>query len=250
MAYDDNRRYQPRITSSYGDVRPAPTTFPTAPRTSGGGGGGGGQANASLAIPTAIGTGLEVLGGVLAGNQQAKLSKAELAERRRQFNESLKNERGATALGVQRQIDNAPLRDRLMYNMMQRLGANSTPFVARDMFNPSAQAPQQGGIDMNALNEALNAYQQGAGGVNTDTAQRFLSTLGYGDKPAIQPGFVDGNKIVELRKRLAKLSGSVNNPFQPHRNEELNQAREAERAKLQAQLDTLLRNAVPGGRGY
>ena len=126
-------------------------------------------------------------GGIDAINAE-KAGKLGIGESERQFNENLKTNRGQYATNVQRQLDESPLRDQLMYNVQQRVGMPMQRFQPRDMFNPTAAPTGAGGVNMGQLGQKISAYKPGMGGVNTDTLQRYLSALGYGPRPEQQPG--------------------------------------------------------------
>jgi len=152
---------------------------------------GGGAAAGSSFGPwgAAIGAGLGALGGAISDAQGAKMTAAQMRQRKLEFELMLQNQRGTTAMGVQQTLDNQPLRDRLAYNINARLGMPQREFRPNDMFNPMQAGqgpPQSGGIDMAALAELMSKYQPGAGGQSTKTAQQFLSLLGYGPHPQPQ----------------------------------------------------------------
>lgn len=129
----------------------------------------------------AVGGGIaQGLSQALGAVQQGKMSKEQLAEMIRQFNAQQQLARGGMAVGAQGQLDAMPMKDRVMYNMMQRLGASPQQFVARDMFNPQNGPAQQGGIDMGAMAQKIGAYTPGAGGQDPGALQKFLAVLGYG----------------------------------------------------------------------
>lgn len=131
--------------------------------------------------------GLGGLGNFLGGQQQVGASNADRAERIRQFNAMLQQQKQGSAMSIQGRLDTAPLRDRLLYNMTQRAGMPSRTFKPMDMFNPvqGQTAPQYGGIDQDALGAKMNQYTPGAGGVNTDILKKIQGQMGYG--PQAQP---------------------------------------------------------------
>src|SRR5207247_3372322 len=89
-----------------------------------------------------ISGGASALGGAFSGNAAAKASRQQIAEQIREFNLS-------GAMGPTRALETLPLRDRILYLMNQRLGANPTTNVA-----------------------AQNSYTPGAGGTNPALYQK------------------------------------------------------------------------------
>lgn len=130
--------------------------------------------------------GLEALSSLLGGAAQNKLTRQQLEEQQRQFNKQYDITAGGTAVGLQRQLETNPLRDRLLHTLMQRMGMPTQQFVAKDMFNPQNGPPQAGGIDFGQLASKMNTYTPGAGGANPQILQQFLSKIGYGSNPAPQ----------------------------------------------------------------
>lgn len=76
-----------------------------------------------------------------------------------------------------RELEQGPMRDRLMYNLSQRLGMSPREFRPNvgGMFGMQG-TPQSGGIDMNELAERRGAYTPGAGGYD-ETSRQLLSRM-------------------------------------------------------------------------
>lgn len=132
--------------------------------------------------------GADFVGNLFGGGESEsdKLAKERLREDRLQS-------RGATAVGLQRQIDANPMRDRLMFNLMQRLGMSPGQFRPTDLFNGAGPGSigtgpvSPGGVDQDLLAAKRAAYTDGAGGQTTGVAEDFLSRLGYGANPLREP---------------------------------------------------------------
>lgn len=144
------------------------------------------------------GQGLNALGGLF----KKDWSKQTLAEQAREFNLSQQyaEEQGRSQTqmdqvkalgGVQHQIEGAPLRDKVLYMLNQRAGMVPQNFQPRDMANPWTQGatnPQQGGIDPQALQQAMSRYRApdfngagtpGSGGIDPAMYHQMMSRLGY-----------------------------------------------------------------------
>lgn len=158
-------------------------------------------------MPLGIGEaqiGSAILGGIgsaIGGNSASKDRRRDREEERRQFNLQLQNQKsqfarqagsaeGDQAVNTQRQLDMAPLRDRLLHTMRLRAGLAPQAMQAHDIFNPgiSAQVPQLGGIDRGALQQGMAGYTPGAGGVNTQVMQQLIQRLGYDPTHPLPPG--------------------------------------------------------------
>jgi hypothetical protein len=154
---------------------------------------------------TVVGAGLTGLAGMLGGGSDRKLSRQQLQQDMQQFLMQLMQRQhefsrgqglteGQTAVGLERQIDSAPLRDELMFALKARAGLSPRASRPNDMFNPgpggynpSAQG-QPGGIDLDQLAAKRAGYKHGQGGVTTDVAQALMDKLGYGRGPTGQTG--------------------------------------------------------------
>lgn len=124
----------------------------------------------------AIGGVLQGIGGGITGQAQAK-------QQKKQTDNDWKLQSGAEASQLQHEQDSAPLRDRAMYLLQQRLGQTPSQFKPHDIYNQSTSSatPQYGGYDQNALAQANQAYQPGMGGVNTAVNQQAIAGIGYGN---------------------------------------------------------------------
>lgn len=137
-----------------------------------------------------VGKGIDIFGGLFGGeSDESKNEKLRLEEARRQFDlqHGLQSELGrgqqtfdqvGSSSDVLRQMQNAPLRDQAAYMLMARMGQAPGDFRANDMFNPSSQPAQQGGLDAGALQSAAGKYTPGAGGVDQDPYKVMLGRLG------------------------------------------------------------------------
>lgn len=104
------------------------------------------------------------------GKSQAKTAQQQLDEQKREFNTN-------GALDTARHLDAAPMRDRAMYLMSQRLGMNPTAFHGETL----TQQGSPGGIDPAQMAAANNAYTPGAGGTggSSEVAKKILAGMGY-----------------------------------------------------------------------
>lgn len=101
---------------------------------------------------------------------------------------------------IRRQLDMAPLRDRLVFNLLQRTGMSPQAPQFHDIFNPSTSVdtPRPGGIDLDELSRRTGAYSGmgpggGPGGVATDIQQRILDIIGLRPPKPGEHGYVDPN---------------------------------------------------------
>lgn len=88
---------------------------------------------------------------------------------------------GTAATGFQRQIEQAPMRDRLYYNLMARMGLPQQSLnYDNSGYTPQSQANANPATQ---YNQALQGYRPGFGGVDMNqTIQRqMLGNLGYGN---------------------------------------------------------------------
>ena len=160
-----------------------------------------------------VGKGLVALGGLASGDKNKKKDRK---EQQRQFNEDHRwgEEYGRTQnvfdqnqalTTTARSLENAPLRDKVLYMLTQRAGMTPGEFKPRDMMNPwtaGSQAPSQGGIDLAALGEAAGKYTMGAGGVDPRIYQAMMAKLGMTmgpngpllSDPVIRPGSILPNQ--------------------------------------------------------
>lgn len=142
-----------------------------------------------LSSPGVIPAAGAVVGGALQGQAAAAINKQNVDLSREQFDRTQGLTEGQTATALQNHQDTAPLRDRAMAMLQNRLGAPVAAFKPHDIFNGGG--PQnQGGVNQAGLNAANAQYQPGQGGVNTAVAQQLLDKLGYG--PAAKSQQVGG----------------------------------------------------------
>lgn len=123
---------------------------------------------------------------------------------------------------IGRQLDAAPIRDRVQYQIMQRLGQTPQAFNPKNMFDASQGNDFQGstgGIDFEKLAADNAKYQPGAGGVNTDRLEFMLKRLGYGNDQVGNPNPVTledqanlaghqntvDTKLAQMKQQLAAL---------------------------------------------
>jgi hypothetical protein len=126
----------------------------------------------------------------LTGNAQSKEAQAQRREQQREFDtsyglnaETQRRQQTAAELAqaneLRRQLDAAPLRDRVLYNMLARAGVSRQPFAARDMYQNQNTAGSTDPFDADALARANSLYRPGMGGVNNSVAQGALGQLGF-----------------------------------------------------------------------
>lgn len=121
-------------------------------------------------------------------DQQRALEKQKMAEQQREFDENNKLQQSqlaqqgtqynqSNATGLAKSLDASPLRDHAQYLLGARLGMSPQSFSPQTL----TQGGQQGGIDMNAMGQANQAYTPGAGGTQTsqDTLRKILAQMGY-----------------------------------------------------------------------
>lgn len=157
-----------------------------------------------------VGKGLEAFGGLFDHSKANSLK-----EQRREFDVAQQiaqqQSRSQTQMdqtsavgGLNRQMEQAPLRDKVLYMLNQRSGMVPQNFQPRDMMNPWSQGasnPQQGGIDPQALQQAMGRYQApdfqrgvaGSGGIDPHVYQQMMQHLGMnggqlGDIPLSNTG--------------------------------------------------------------
>jgi hypothetical protein len=142
----------------------------TATRT-----GSGGGWRDLLKSPGVLEAGAGLAGSMISGAAQGAMADKDRAWEKDKFGVE-------QAPGLQRDIESAPIRDKAMYLLSQRMGMQPQSFVPHDIFNPSyGSGPAQlGGYDQDALNQQNAAYKPGAGGVTTDLQKALLKKLGYG----------------------------------------------------------------------
>lgn len=162
--------------------------------------GAAGAAGAAAAGPLGWASlGASLLGGIgsgIVGGQQAAEAKKnreqQIALQRQlasQSREGMRREamltEGQQANVYGRQRETNPLRDRLLYTLMARMGQSPGAFKPRDVFNPtiSAGRPELGGINLGALQQAQSQYTPGAGGVSNEMTDALLQNLGYSYGP-------------------------------------------------------------------
>lgn len=133
----------------------------------GGGGGGFGSVGKFLSGP-----GGAIVGGVAKGAADMLNSSA---------NRNAEQARTAAGLGLQYQkyMDTAGLRDRLIYNLTQRMGLQPKTFAPTDIFNQT-QGSAAAGVSPEDYGKSIAGYTPGAGGVNTALAKWAIGRLGYG----------------------------------------------------------------------
>jgi len=127
-------------------------------------------------IAALIGAGVNLFGGITSGVAKA----ADAKEQQREFNLQYGLTSGQSAMGAQRSIDSAPLRDKAAYLMSQRMGWTPQAFQPHSMYMPgSPTTPQFGGIPSSNWAQANANYTPGAGGVTTGAQQEFLKRIGW-----------------------------------------------------------------------
>jgi hypothetical protein len=135
--------------------------------------------------------GIGLAGNIIQGYGQGKIADADRKWDREKFGQELgweKDQYGMNnAPGLQRQIEAAPMRDRAMYMLAQRMGMPQSDFSPRDIFNPGGTG-SLGGFDQNQINTANAAYTPGAGGTDPTILKQILQKMGYGQPPIPAPG--------------------------------------------------------------
>jgi hypothetical protein len=149
----------------------------TATRT-GNGSGGASILDKILGHPGLLEAGAGLAGTVISGAAQGAMADKDRAWEKDKFGVE-------QAPGLQRDIESAPIRDKAMYLLTQRMGMQPESFTPHDIFNPSyGFGPAKlGGYDDTELSRQNAAYTPGAGGVKTDLQKELLKKLGYGQKP-------------------------------------------------------------------
>lgn len=192
-----------------------------------------------------ISGGLQGIGGLL--NSGAKMSKQQLAEMKREFDisQQFSQEQGRTQTqmaqtsdlnNMQRQIEMSPLRDKVGYMLNQRMGMVPQQFRPNDMLNPGSTGagnlPQQGGINSEALQGAMQHYQApdfmtnkiGSGGIDPALYHQMMARLGLsgpyghqqiGDVP-IQHSTFGGQAPPQAPHAPTNPNGSMQNPTAPN----------------------------------
>lgn len=141
----------------------------------------------------AVGSGLfSGLGGMMSNeneertknrNLQRIMSTLQLLEQMREFNRTQGLAEGQTAIGVQKQIEQLPMRDRLYYNLSARMGlpVNQLSYDT-SKFSPVTNSSAD---PMKQYNQAQSGYNAGAGGVDMsgNVQKQLLGSLGYGNNP-------------------------------------------------------------------
>lgn len=139
------------------------------------------------------------LGQAKAGKEQAKVAKEQgrmaarqnwqqLGQADRQFGQNANmaraqylDQRGVAAADLQKRLGLAPLADRAAYMLAARAGAAPAAFQARDFTRGgvAGEGAATGGYapGLNAQAQAAQAYQAGAGGLQTDALQAALARL-------------------------------------------------------------------------
>ena len=135
--------------------------------------------------------GTQAAGGLFSGLSAQKINKAQLAEMARQFNlqhelskRAQSQSEGMAANDLARQMQMAPLRDRLTHYITGRAKQPLREFRPRDMYNPSSEPPSLGGIDTDALAAEMGRYDTDPNakqGLYTlqNRQQDILRRLGY-----------------------------------------------------------------------
>ena len=128
----------------------------------------------------------------------------EIASRQRMLDEA------AQANTLRRQMDLAPLRDRVQFQLMARAGLSPGAFKPRDLFNPLSNPtgqPQQGGINLNALQAQVADYRPGQGGATTSLQEALLRQMGYTGGPtsySFRQPFGAQDYLNRMRSRSAR----------------------------------------------
>lgn len=132
-------------------------------------------------MPFGIDDAIMIGSAALSAGSNAMSSAGDRGESQRQFN--FDRIRSLIA-----QLEQGPMRDRLQYNLGQRLGMSPQEFRPNvgGMFGMQG-APQQGGIDMEELARRRAAYTPGAGGFDQGSREQLLSAIGW--KPHPQGGY-------------------------------------------------------------
>jgi hypothetical protein len=140
--------------------------------------GSGGGWQDFLKNPGLLEAGAGLAGSVISGAAQGAMADKDRAWEKDKFGVE-------QAPGLQRDIESAPIRDKAMYLLTQRMGMQPESFTPHDIFNPSyGSGPAKlGGYDDALLSQQNAAYTPGAGGVTTDLQKELLKKLGYGQKP-------------------------------------------------------------------
>lgn len=116
-------------------------------------------------------------------NLQRIMSTLQLLEQMREFNRTQGLTEGQTAVGLQKDIEKLPMRDRLYYNLSARMGLP----VDQLSYNTGSFSPVTShSADPGKLwNQAQAGYTPGAGGVDlTGKVQnQLMGSLGYGNNP-------------------------------------------------------------------
>lgn len=141
-------------------------------------------------------------GGIIQGKGQGQVAQADRDWQREQFAKNYAISSGTAAMGAQKSLDAAPLRDKAQYLLQARMGMAPGAFVPRDMFNPSSAPPSMGGIDPNAVQRTADSYKPGAGGVTTGVQQQLLKSIGYGQANPPQPPSIPNLPRFPVQRRL------------------------------------------------
>lgn len=186
-----------------------------------------------MTAPLAIAEGLKAVGEGFNTAAQAKAAKAKQhfdeQQAARQYalqKSALGAQQGNQAIGIQNSLNLAPLRDRTMAMIANRMGAPTGSFRPHDLFNqgPSttggvldqgggAGPTQYGGPNLDALSRQNQAYQPGQGGNNTSVQQSVLNRLGYGSSGAIAPNETPDQRQARLDMEAKRRS--MGNPANP-----------------------------------
>lgn len=169
--------------------------------------------------------GINAIGSSISSSQNAALAKAELEEKRRQFDQEMalsrqkynqseaqyaqndawnnakyQDERGIGAAKLQGQLNLSPLADKASYMLMQRLGVAPAAFQPRDYTKgtmPGAGAAAGGYSDVLAADQrALGSYTAGAGGWKTDALQAAYDRM---RDPKTLPSLYQGADAITKR---------------------------------------------------
>jgi len=168
--------------------------------------------------------GINAIGSGISSAQTAAQAKAELEEKRRQFDQEMAlnrqkynqseaqyaqneawnaakygDERGIGAAKLQGQLSLAPLADKASYMLMQRLGVAPAAFTPRDYTKgtmPGTGAAAGGYGDVLAADQAAQqGYTAGAGGWKTDALQSAFDRLR--DPKTLPPAYAGADAITK-----------------------------------------------------
>lgn len=146
-----------------------------------------GKQSSGMGPTDILGLGAGIAGGIgnaLSNNQQSQLDQQkyltalQLAEQIREYNRSQGLNEANSAIGIQNDMNRAPMRDQLYYALAARMGLPQQSLSYNGM--GSTPMPQANVNPAAMYNQKMAQYHPGAGGVKTDVSQQALNSLGYG----------------------------------------------------------------------